>query len=73
MWLPLLTSFPQRTEICCSVVFRVLEVGSLEFIRELRMLLATSEPMKAAEALMLSLVALALWSLPEVFKVKTKG
>ena len=29
--------------------------------------------MKAAEALTLSLVALVLWSLLEVFKVKTKG
>lgn len=48
-------------------------MGSLDFIWKLWMLLAVSEPMKAAEELTLSLVALALWSLPEVFKVKTKG
>lgn len=38
VWLPLPTSFLQRTEICCRLVFCVLEAGILGFIRKLWML-----------------------------------
>lgn len=58
---------PQRTEIWWSLVFCVFRSGNLGFYMESGFCMQMVKSVNAAAALTLSLLALGLWFLPEVF------